>query len=117
MKTFEGYEKEIETLKTQLDAETARAASFESELEKARCFIGNIDEYIAINQQYFKDVDGDGKVDKLPFKSWIALLQNTWDKIKESRKECLGKDTVVKLPGGLWGSIISALLGLLGLKI
>jgi len=54
---------------------------------------------------------------KLDFKSGVDLLQIVWDQVKETAKECEGKDIKVKLPSGIAGLIAGAALQALGFKL
>lgn len=84
---------------------------------KIKCIIGNVDEYAEELDRLLPDADGDGKIDKLAFGSWIDIANTTWAKIKETRLECYGKHTVVELPDGWIGSAVGALLSLLKIRL
>jgi hypothetical protein len=52
---------------------------------------------------------------KFTWREYIKLAQIIWDKIKETSKECAGKEIEVKLPAKL--SLISAAFALIGFKL
>ena len=49
------------------------------------------------------------------WREYIQLAQIIWDKVKETSKECAGKEIEVKLPPKL--SLISAAFALIGFKL
>ena len=57
----------------------------------------------------------EGNKIKFTWKNYIQLAQIIWDKIKETSKECAGKEIEVKLPPKL--SLISAAFALIGFKL
>ena len=57
----------------------------------------------------------EGNKIKFTWKNYIQLAQIIWDKIKETSKECAGKEIEVKLPAKL--SIVSAAFALIGFKL
>jgi hypothetical protein len=57
----------------------------------------------------------DGNKVKFTWREYIKLAQIIWDKIKETSKECAGKEIEVKLPAKL--SLISAAFALIGFKL
>jgi hypothetical protein len=52
---------------------------------------------------------------KFTWREYIQLAQIIWDKIKETSRECAGKEIEVKLPAKL--SLISAAFALIGFKL
>jgi hypothetical protein len=52
---------------------------------------------------------------KFTWREYIQLAQIIWDKIKETSRECAGKEIEVKLPAKL--SIVSAAFTLIGFKL
>jgi hypothetical protein len=52
---------------------------------------------------------------KFTWREYIQLAQIIWDKIKETSRECAGKEIEVKLPAKF--SIISAAFSLIGFKL
>ena len=57
----------------------------------------------------------EGNKVKFTWREYIKLAQIIWDKIKETSKECAGKEIEVKLPPKL--SLISAAFALIGFKL
>jgi hypothetical protein len=57
----------------------------------------------------------EGNKVKFTWREYIKLAQIIWDKIKETSRECAGKDIEVKLPAKL--SLISAAFALIGFKL
>lgn len=57
----------------------------------------------------------EGNKVKFTWREYIKLAQIIWDKIKETSKECAGKEIEVKLPAKL--SLISAAFALIGFKL
>jgi hypothetical protein len=57
----------------------------------------------------------DGNKVKFTWREYIKLAQIIWDKIKETSKECAGKEIEVKLPAKL--GLISAAFALIGFKL
>ena len=52
---------------------------------------------------------------KFTWREYIQLAQIIWDKIKETSKECAGKEIEIKLPPKL--SIVGAAFALIGFKL
>jgi hypothetical protein len=52
---------------------------------------------------------------KFTWREYVQLAQIIWDKIKETSRECAGKEIEVKLPAKL--SLISAAFALIGFKL
>jgi hypothetical protein len=61
------------------------------------------------------DIFMEGNKVKFTWKQYIQLAQIIWDKIKETSRECAGKEIEVKLPAKL--SIIGAAFALIGFKL
>ena len=57
----------------------------------------------------------EGNKVKFTWREYIQLAQIIWDKIKETSRECAGKEIEVKLPAKL--SIVSAAFALIGFKL
>jgi hypothetical protein len=57
----------------------------------------------------------EGNKVKFTWREYIKLAQIIWDKIKETSKECAGKEIEVKLPAKL--GLISAAFALIGFKL
>jgi hypothetical protein len=52
---------------------------------------------------------------KFTWREYVQLAQIIWDKVKETSRECAGKEIEVKLPAKL--SLISAAFALIGFKL
>jgi hypothetical protein len=61
------------------------------------------------------DIFMEGNKVKFTWKQYIQLAQIIWDKIKETSRECAGKEIEVKLPPKL--SIVGAAFALIGFKL
>ncbi len=61
------------------------------------------------------NVQLEGNKVKMTWRDYVALAQIIWDKIKETSKECAGKEIEVKLPAKL--GLISAAFALIGFKL
>ena len=57
----------------------------------------------------------EGNKVKFTWREYIKLAQIIWDKIKETSRECAGKEIEVKLPAKL--SLISAAFALIGFRL
>jgi hypothetical protein len=57
----------------------------------------------------------EGNKVKFTWREYIKLAQIIWDKIKETSRECAGKEIEVKLPAKL--SIVGAAFALIGFKL
>ena len=57
----------------------------------------------------------EGNKVKFTWREYIKLAQIIWNKIKETSRECAGKEIEVKLPAKL--SLISAAFALIGFKL
>ena len=60
-------------------------------------------------------VSDDDKKVKFTWREYVKLAQIIWDKIKETSRECAGKEIEVKLPAKL--GLISAAFSLIGFKL
>lgn len=61
------------------------------------------------------DIFMEGNKVKFTWREYVKLAQIIWDKIKETSRECAGKEIEVKLPAKL--SLISAAFSLIGFKL
>jgi hypothetical protein len=61
------------------------------------------------------DIFMEGNKVKFTWRQYIQLAQIIWDKIKETSRECAGKEIEVKLPPKL--SIVGAAFALIGFKL
>jgi hypothetical protein len=57
----------------------------------------------------------DGSKVKFTWREYIKLAQIIWDKIKETSRECAGKEIIVTVPPKF--SLISAAFSLIGFKL
>jgi hypothetical protein len=57
----------------------------------------------------------EGNKVKFTWREYVKLAQIIWDKIKETSRECAGKEIEVKIPPKF--SLISAAFGLIGFKL
>jgi hypothetical protein len=57
----------------------------------------------------------DGSKVKFTWREYIKLAQIIWDKIKETSRECSGKEIIVTVPPKF--SLISAAFSLIGFKL
>ena len=57
----------------------------------------------------------EGNKIKFTWKNYIQLAQIIWDKIKETSKECAGKEIEIKVPPKF--SLISAAFSLIGFRL
>ena len=105
----------IESLKkhnmqTNLKEALKNADTIKSPLGDVACFSLNFAQLAGEINIYME-----GNKIKFTWKNYIQLAQIIWDKIKETSKECAGKEIEVKLPPKL--SLISAAFALIGFKL
>ena len=86
------------------------ADTVKSPIGDIACYSMNIAEFASEVNIYME-----GNKIKFTWKNYIQLAQIIWDKIKETSKECAGKEIEVKLPPKL--SLISAAFALIGFKL
>ena len=60
-------------------------------------------------------VSDDDKKVKFTWREYVKLAQIIWDKIKETSKECAGKEIEIKVPPKF--SLISAAFSLIGFRL
>jgi len=94
------------TLKTALKT----ADTIKSPLGDVACYSMNFAELASEIKVYVED----NKV-KFTWREYVKLAQIIWDKIKETSRECAGKEIEVKVPPKF--SLISAAFGLIGFKL
>jgi hypothetical protein len=105
----------IESLKkhnmqTNLKEALKSADTIKSPLGDVACYSMNFAELASeIN------VHLEGNKVKFTWREYIQLAQIIWDKIKETSRECAGKEIEVKLPAKL--SIVGAAFALIGFKL
>jgi len=83
-----------------------------SPLSDIACYSLNFAE---LAQEISVVVSDDDKKVKFTWREYVKLAQIIWDKIKETSKECAGKEIEVKLPAKL--GLISAAFALIGFKL
>ena len=97
-------------MQTNLKEALKSADTVKSPLGDVACFAFNFAE---LSQEVSVHLDGN-KV-KLTWRQYVQLAQIIWDKIKETSRECAGKEIEVKLPPKL--SIVGAAFALIGFKL
>lgn len=90
-------------------------ATFKDVLGKSECYFGNIAELAGELDEVIVQ-QPDGKI-ILNLEGSVAVINTVWAKIKETVKECEGKDLEVNLPDGLVGMIVGAALSAVGIKL
>jgi hypothetical protein len=97
-------------MQTNLKEALKSADTIQSPLGDVACYSMNFAELASeIN------VHLEGNKVKFTWREYIQLAQIIWDKIKETSKECAGKEISVSLPPKF--SIISAAFSLIGFKL
>ena len=97
-------------METNLKEALKSADTVKSPLGDVACFAFNFAE---LSQEVSVHLDGN-KV-KLTWRQYVQLAQIIWDKIKETSRECAGKEIEVKLPPKL--SLVAAGFSLIGFKL
>jgi hypothetical protein len=99
-------------METNLKDALKNADTVKSPLGDISCYAFNFAE---LAQEISVFISEDGKKVKFTWREYIKLAQIIWDKIKETSRECAGKEIEVKLPAKL--SLISAAFALIGFKL
>jgi hypothetical protein len=97
-------------MQTNLKEVLKSADTIKSPIGDIACYSMNIAE-LAGEVNVFME----GNKVKFTWKQYIQLAQIIWDKVKETSRECAGKEIEVKLPAKL--SLISAAFALIGFKL
>jgi hypothetical protein len=97
---------------TNLKEALKSADTIKSPLGDVACYAFNFAE---LSQEISVFISEDGKRVKFTWRQYIQLAQIIWDKIKETSKECAGKEIEVQLPAKL--GLISAAFALIGFKL
>ena len=97
-------------MQTNLKEALKSADTVKSPLGDISCYSFNFAE---LTQEISVYLEGN-KV-KFTWREYVQLAQIIWDKIKETSRECAGKEIEVKLPAKL--SLISAAFALIGFKL
>jgi hypothetical protein len=105
---------DVKTNKMEINLKDAlkNADTVKSPLGDISCFAFNFAE---LSQEVNVLLTDDGKKVKFTWREYIQLAQIIWNKIKETSRECAGKEIEVKLPAKL--SLISAAFALIGFKL
>ena len=75
------------------------------------CYSLNASEFIQeFNAKFVSD---DGKIIKLTFTSGTEIANSIWEKVKETLKECEGREIVVVVPTGIKGLIVNSALSVI----
>jgi hypothetical protein len=99
-------------METNLKDALKNADTVKSPLGDISCYAFNFAE---LAQEVNVLLTDNGKKVKFTWREYIQLAQIIWDKIKETSRECAGKEIEVKLPAKL--SLISAAFALIGFKL
>jgi hypothetical protein len=99
-------------MQTNLKDALKSADTIKSPLGDVACYSMNFAE---LAQEVNVLLTDDGKKVKFTWREYIKLAQIIWDKIKETSRECAGKEISVSLPPKF--SIISAAFSLIGFKL
>jgi hypothetical protein len=97
-------------METNLKTALKNADTVKSPLGDVACYSMNFAE-LASEVNVFME----GNKVKFTWKEYIKLAQIIWDKIKETSRECAGKEIEVKVPAKF--SLISAAFALIGFKL
>jgi hypothetical protein len=99
-------------MQTNLKDALKSADTIKSPLGDVACYSMNFAE---LAQEVNVLLTDDGKKVKFTWREYVKLAQIIWDKIKETSRECAGKEISVSLPPKF--SIISAAFSLIGFKL
>jgi len=97
-------------IETNLKSALKNADTVKSPIGDIACYSMNFAE-LASEVNVFME----GNKVRFTWREYIKLAQIIWDKIKETSKECAGKEIEVKLPAKL--GLISAAFALIGFKL
>ena len=97
-------------METNLKAALKNADTVKSPLGDVACYSLNFAQLAGEINIYME-----GNKIKFTWKNYIQLAQIIWDKIKETSKECAGKEIEVNLPPKF--SLISAAFSLIGFRL
>ena len=99
-------------MQTNLKEALKSADTIKSPIGDISCYAFNFAE---LAQEVNVLLTDNGKKVKFTWREYIQLAQIIWDKIKETSRECAGKEIEVKLPAKL--SLISAAFALIGFRL
>ena len=88
------------------------ADTISSPLGSVSCYAFN---FADLAQEVNVLLTDDWKKVKFTWREYVKLAQIIWDKVKETSRECAGKEIEVKLPNRL--GLISAAFSLIGFKL
>jgi hypothetical protein len=97
-------------IETNLKSALKNADTVKSPIGDIACYSMNFAE-LASEVNVFME----GNKVRFTWREYIKLAQIIWDKIKETSKECAGKEIEVQLPAKL--GLISAAFALIGFKL
>jgi len=97
-------------MQTNLKEALKSADSIKSPLGDIECYSMNFAELAGEINVYLE-----GNKVKFTWREYVRLAQIIWDKIKETSRECAGKEIEVKVPPKL--SLITAAFALIGFKL
>jgi len=99
-------------METNLKEALKNANTPKSPLGDLSCYAFNFAELAAEVEVH---LNPEGTKVKFTWREYIKLAQIIWDKIKETSKECAGKEIEIKIPPKF--SLISAAFALIGFKL
>jgi hypothetical protein len=99
-------------MQTNLKEVLKSADTISSPLGSVSCYAFNFAE---LAQEVNVLLTDDGNKIKFTWREYVKLAQIIWDKIKETSRECAGKEISVSLPPKL--SIVGAAFALIGFKL
>ena len=97
-------------MQTNLKEALKSADTISSPLGDIECYSMNFAELAGEINVYLE-----GNKVKFTWREYVRLAQIIWDKIKETSRECAGKEIEVKVPPKL--SLITAAFALIGFKL
>ena len=97
-------------MQTNLKEALKNADGIKSPLGDIECYSMNFAELAGEINVYIE-----GNKVKFTWREYVRLAQIIWDKIKETSRECAGKEIEVKVPAKF--SLISAAFSLIGFKL
>ena len=97
-------------MQTNLKEALKSADTVKSPLGDIACYSMNFAELASEINVYLE-----GNKVKFTWREYIQLAQIIWDKIKETSKECAGKEIEIKVPSKF--SLISAAFSLIGFRL
>ena len=99
-------------MQTNLKDALKNADTISSPLGDVSCYAFNFAE---LAQEVNVLLTDEGNKVKFTWREYIQLAQIIWDKVKETSRECAGKEIIVTVPPKF--SLISAAFSLIGFKL